>query len=110
MTIDFSNTWRPLPSCVTIKESTIDGLGAFATDDISEGTNLGLMRIFYHGEWIRTALGAFINHSENPSCKNILHNSELKDPEYYLITSKDIKAGEELTLSYQMPEYHQTTS
>jgi SET domain-containing protein len=42
-------------------------------------------------------LGGFINHSEEPNCKlrEVGH-------EMYLQTIQKIKAGEELTLKYQM--------
>jgi len=53
---------------------------------------------------IRTPLGGFLNHSEDPNCekaklkftndKNFLFNK------WNLVTIKDIKEGEELTLTY----------
>ena len=55
---------------------------------------------FPHG-YIRTALGAFYNHSDNPNCKNVAgfwHQLPVK----YLMTVKPIKAGEELTASYSL--------
>ena len=36
-----NSTYRPLPKGVTIKESTIDGLGLHATKDLSAGSILG---------------------------------------------------------------------
>ena len=108
MKINFKNTWRPLPSCVTIKPSKIDGLGMFAVKDIPANTNLGLMRLKYNEEWIRTALGSYPNHSETSSCINVCYKNLYGDEEFYLITAKDLVAGDELTLTYQMPEYHQT--
>ena len=38
--------YRPLPDCVTIKDSLIDGLGLFATKDIPKGTYLGISHIY----------------------------------------------------------------
>ena len=32
--------WRPLPDSITIKESTIEGLGVFATQDIEANSDL----------------------------------------------------------------------
>ena len=32
--------YRPLPDCLTIKESSIEGLGMFATKDIKKDTTL----------------------------------------------------------------------
>ena len=108
MTINFKNTWRPLPSSVTIKKSSIDGLGLFAVEDIPPSTDLGLMRFMYHDTLIRTALGSFPNHCEDPNCVTISSINEHGDEEYNLWTLKEIKASDELTLTYQMLEYHQT--
>lgn len=110
MTISFENTWRPLPSCVTIKPSGIEGLGLYATEDIPKGTNLGLMRVMYHGKFIRTALGSYPNHVDNnPNCINVSNQNVHGDEEFYLITKNNIKSGDEITLTYQMPEYHQSS-
>ena len=46
-------------------------------------------------EIIRTPLGGFINHSENPNCRKWLEGSK-----YYMKTIKPIKKGEELFLKY----------
>jgi SET domain-containing protein len=106
--IDFTGKWRPLPDSVTIKDSNIEGLGLFAKTKISANTNLGIMRILLDGEWIRTALGSFSNHvNNNPSCKNIEDVNEKGYKYFYLETIKDIEPGEELTLSYKMPEYYE---
>lgn len=107
MGINFTGKWRPLPNSLTIKKSNIDGLGLFATEDIPANTELGVMRVWVADEWIRTALGSFSNHSENPTCENIerVHDNGYKY--YYLKTIEDLKPGDELTLSYKMPEYHE---
>ena len=48
-------------------------------------------------DYIRTPLGGFVNHSEEPNCKlrEVGH-------EMYLQTIKSIRKGEELTLKYQL--------
>ncbi len=108
MKINFKNTWRPLPSCVTIKTSGIEGLGLYAIEDIPKGTDLGLTRIMYHGEFIRTALGSYLNHVDNnPNCINVPNENIHGDICCYLITKDDIKSGDEMTLTYQMAEYPQ---
>ena len=38
--------YRPLPSSLTIKQSEINGLGLFATEDIPEKTLLGVTHVF----------------------------------------------------------------
>ena len=94
--------YRPLPLSVTIGPSRIEGLGLIAIDDIEEGTSLGISHIYdqrFENNWIRTPLGGFINHSDNPNCvkmKDLLSNF------YHLIASEDIKMGEELTVTYTL--------
>lgn len=94
--------YRPLPECVTIKQSQIHGLGLFATEFIPRGTNLGISHskdVEFEDGHIRTPLGGFFNHSNDPNC--IAH------PEgrfIYLITLKDIEEGEELTARYWLYE------
>ena len=114
--IHFTNTYRPLPKKLTIRDSGIHGLGLFAIEDISTSTDLGAIRINIKDEWIRTPLGGFINHSEDPNClaidvktyKNISNDHWSKITSYdqvNLITRSDIKAGDELLLRYTMSEY-----
>ena len=59
--------YRPLPDGLTIKASNVQGLGLFATQPFEPDTVLGIVHIanknFPHG-YIRTALGAFYNHSD----------------------------------------------
>ena len=94
--------YRPLPDCLTIKKSDIEGLGVFATQQIKSDKVLGVTHIkdkkVENGYW-RTPLGGFINHSDTPNCikeENIFtHNLFLK-------TIKNIKEGEELTLNYTL--------
>ena len=96
--------YKPLPDGVTIKESKVQGLGLFATRDFDADVVPGIVqkqkKNFPHGS-IRTALGAFYNHSDNPNCKNVAgfwHQLPVK----YLITTKPIKEGEELTAAYTL--------
>jgi len=92
--------YRPLPDCLTIKESSIEGLGLFTKKDIPSNTNLGVSHVFhidFENGYIRTPLGGFINYSDNPNCK-----ISMTPDGYNLLTSKDLKAGEELTLKYNL--------
>lgn len=93
-------TYRPLPHMLTIKESEIEGLGLFATKDIDHPIELGITHIenknFLNG-LIRTPLGGFINHSTKPNCE-LIHHLDKK----HLRVIKDIKAGEELTVTYDI--------
>ena len=93
-------TYRPLPPEVTVKESPIEGLGLFSTQIIDKGRNLGMSHVYdseQPNERIRTPLGGFINHSDDPNCEVIKIGKY-----YYLITIKDIMPDEEITLSYSL--------
>ena len=96
--------YRPLPDGLTIKESNVQGLGLFATQNFDPDTVLGIVHInnknFPHG-YIRTALGAFYNHSEYPNCKT-LKGFWHQIPVVYLVTKKSIKNGDELTAKYTL--------
>ena len=89
--------YRPLPESLTIKPSSIEGLGLFAVKTIPKNIDLGMIHFSYGDLLIRTPLGGFINHSEKPNCKKL----DLED-EWHLKTTKEIKAGEELTLKYTL--------
>ena len=68
------SNWRPLPNFLTIKQSSIEGLGLFSTKDIIKGTDLGITHVFdkrFHDNYLRLPLGAFINHHEIPNCKAV---------------------------------------
>lgn len=92
--------YRPLPTCLTIKPSEIDGLGLFATEDISENYILGVTHIAdnrFDDGYIRTPLGGFFNHSETPNCEIVDNEDRL-----ILVTLQKINAGEELTARYTL--------
>ena len=91
-------TYRPLPDSLTIKPSGIDGLGLFAREDISTGIVLGICHVkddrFENG-YIRTPLGGFYNHSDDPNCESYKCEDYVK-----LKSIKEIKEGDELTANY----------
>ena len=91
--------YRPLPSCLTIKESNIHGFGIFAVSDIPKGFYLGVAHVrkagFPHG-YCRTPLGGFYNHSDTPNC--ILEGRGIKR----LVALKQILSGEEITCKYTL--------
>ena len=91
--------YRPLPESLTIKQSKVNGLGLFATQGIAQGTNLGRSHIKIDEEYIRTPLGGFINHANDANCVKV----ELREDKYKrwnLVTVRNIKEGEELTVRY----------
>ena len=97
--------YNPLPPRLTIKPSLISGLGLFATAGIAQGTNLGTTHIKVDGEIIRTPLGGFINHSDEPNCVRAklryTNQAKLDYIKWNLIVIRDIKKGEELTVTYK---------
>jgi len=134
--------YKPLPNCLTIKKSPIEGLGLYATKDIKANSFIGLTHIqdtkFDNG-YIRTPLGGFYNHSNEPNVRRVVSDElpELKcgdkidesldvtklpdgkasrenlypqvEGKYMFIVSiKDIKAGEELTANYNLYTYPKT--
>ena len=97
--------YKPLPESVEVKKSSIHGYGLFATDLIKRGTNLGISHIYapgFHHSHIRTPVGGFINHSNEPNCHKIKSPEESKHTYNSLVTSKDIEKDEELTLKYTL--------
>ena len=90
---------RALPEGFTIDKSDINGLGLFATRDLLAMTTA--VTHIHHPVlgWLRTALGAFINHSDTPNLKKALDHRK-----YYLYTIVDIPMGSELTLKYEWYE------
>lgn len=92
------NTYRPLPKSVTIKQSEIEGLGLFATEDIPAYTVLGIAHVYdeeFENRYIRTPLGGFFNHSEEPNCQAYMDGRFIM-----LKTIKDITRDDELTAKY----------
>ena len=93
--------YKPLPDTLTIKKSTIQGLGLFATTDIPQSI-LGIGWVkqdIWPDGFVRTPMGGFINHSETPNCEKVVHEEV---GVMWLKTTRDIKAGEELTIKYTM--------
>lgn len=92
--------YKPLDDRLTIKSSGIDGLGLFAEEEIAVGENLGVSHVYderFTNQFIRTPLGGFINHSDTPNLKAYI-DSDFR----YIKTLRHIKAGEELTLEYNL--------
>ena len=95
--------YKPLPhnECIklTIEKSKVEGLGLFTQLFAPKGVNFGVSHIKIKNEIIRTPLGGFVNHSDDPNCEKIKLND--KDYiKYKLVTIKDIEGGEELTVKY----------
>jgi hypothetical protein len=112
--------YKPLSYDLFIEESLIEGQGLFSSIDIPKGTDLGVSHIELEKdkmspkELIRTPLGGFINHEptvkelqndklveiSGPNCEKIKQRPDGNKTEWNLVTLKDIKMGDELTLEY----------
>ena len=96
------NNYRPLPDGLYIGMSEIEGNGLFTHKELIAGEEMGITHIRYnsddfHSNYIRTSLGGFVNHSNEPNCVLYECGAYLK-----MKIEKDIKPGEELTLTYNM--------
>ena len=138
--------YKPLPKQLTVKKSSIDGLGLYALEDIKRNSFIGVTHVRdeqFENKYIRTPIGGFYNHSNEPNVirmvsdalpklkfgdfvdprKNtreekdkkgdldatFFHLQEKSDAKYmFLITIKDIKAGEEITANYNLYTYPKT--
>jgi len=92
--------YKPLPESLTIKQSKVNGLGLFAQEGIAQGTNLGISHIKINEDTIRTPLGGFINHANEANTVKVELRDEKYTKKWSLITLRDIKKGEELTVRY----------
>ncbi len=96
------STYRPLPNSLTIKESSVDGLGLFAVVDIEPSIVLGVSHVTdkrFENGFIRTPLGGFVNHSEEPNCQFIKRDDVME-----LVPLRKILSGEEIVVKYWMYE------
>ena len=95
--------YKPLPDSVTIQSSSIHELGLFAKEGMAQGTNLGMSHLQIGDTIFRTPLGGFINHSNEANCVKVelrMVNEKFNYKKWNLITSQDVKAGDELTVRY----------
>ena len=94
--------YRPLPKELYIGMSDIDGNGIMTSEILTVGTELGISHVKntsgdFHSNWVRTPLGGFANHSDEPNCEFYICGNYMK-----LRTVKEIKPGEELTTNYTL--------
>ena len=91
--------YQALPEFIKVKDSPVAGQGLFATDDIPEGVDLGISHVVVDDSIMRTPLGGFVNHSDNPNCIKG-YEDEGWGKIYHMMTTRPIKKGEELFLKY----------
>ena len=138
--------YRPLPDGLTIKNSPIEGLGLFATQNIKVNSFIGVTHIRdeqFENKYIRTPVGGFYNHSNEPNVMRMVsdilpklkfgdsidinktttkikdgkkegensfyHLQEKSDAKFmFLLSIRDIKAGDEITANYNLYTYPKT--
>ena len=87
--------YKPLPDGLYVSNSDIAGQGLFTNRKLEIGTELGLSHKMIDDNLIRTPLGGFINHSEEPNVQKYQIGND-----YFIKVIKDINPGEEITLKY----------
>ena len=92
--------YKPLPKQLTIKKSPIEGLGLYATEDIKKNLFIGVTHVRdeqFENKYIRTPLGGFYNHSNEPNVirmvSDILPKLKFSDQVDYPSTFEKIKDG-----------------
>ena len=96
--------YRPLPDNLELNVSEIEGHGIFAVDNIEADMDLGPTHIkmpLYQG-FMRTPLGGYLNHSDEPNCALLCVYDWDDYRVYHVFPNRDIEAGEELTLDYEI--------
>ncbi len=100
--LDQLKQYQPLPAGLTIADSGIDGQGVFTTRRLVAGTELGISHYRIDGEYIRTPLGGFINHADEPNCQRTQIRIRPGFDKWNLTVMDDIEEGCELTLKYKL--------
>ena len=100
--LDKIEQYSPLPSGFTIADSGISGQGVFTTRRLVMGTLLGISHYRIDGEYIRTPLGGFINHADEPNCSRSQVRIRPGFDKWNITVIEDIEEGSELTLKYKL--------
>jgi len=70
--------YKPLPKQLTIKKSPIEGLGLYAEEDIKINSFIGVTHVRdeqFENKYIRTPVGGFYNHSNDPNVIRMVSDS-----------------------------------
>ena len=96
--------YKPLPDCIEVQKSQIEGQGLFDLEDINADFDLGVshIKVPIIDGYIRTAIGSFLNHADDANCF-LVEELDWDDYRVYnVFTLKKISQGEELTLNYHL--------
>jgi len=91
-------TYKPLPDIVYLKKSKIHGTGLFVNKDLPKDYEFGITHVYdprFENNYIRTPLGAFFNHSDDPNCEAYCDGDLIK-----LRSLRSLSEGEEITVKY----------
>jgi len=100
--LDKIEQYNPLPAGLMVADSGISGQGVFTTRRLVAGTELGISHYRIDEILIRTPLGGFINHADEPNCVRNQIRIRPGFDKWNLVVVEDIEEGEELTLKYTM--------
>ena len=100
--LDQLKQYNPLPSGITVADSGIARQGLFTTRRFVAATELGISHYRIDNQMIRTPLGGFINHADEPNCVRNQIRIRPGFDKWNLVVIEDIEEGEELTLKYKM--------
>ena len=100
--LDKLKDYHPISSGLMVADSGISGQGLFTTRRLVMGTELGISHYRIDGQMIRTPLGGFINHADEPNCVRNQIRIRPGFDKWNLIVIEDIEEGCELTLKYKM--------
>ena len=100
--LDRLKQYHPLPSGLMVADSGISGQGVFTTRRLVAGTELGISHWRVDKELIRTPLGGFINHADEPNCVRNQIRIKPGFDKWNLTVIEDIEEGSELTLKYKL--------
>ena len=108
--LKMTKQYNPLPLGIVVADSGIAGQGLFATRRLVMGTTLGISHYRIDGEYIRTPLGGFINHSDEPNCQRSQIRVKPGFDKWSIMTLEDIEEGDELTLKYKLYDPEKTNT
>ena len=94
--------YNPLPLGIVVADSGIAGQGLFTTRRLVAGTELGASHYRIDDQMIRTPLGGFLNHADEPNCQRSQIRIRPGFDKWNVIVLEDIEEGDELTLKYRL--------